>query len=226
MGIERREFKDSYRHKGMRRQLIRTLREKGISNEKVLYVLGSIPRHYFFDIGFDNWAYKDAAFPIGEEQTISQPYTVAYQTDLLEVEKGDRILEIGTGSGYQAAVLHDLGARVYTIERQESLYHKTRDLLEELGYYKIRTFLGDGFEGLERFAPFDKILITAAPESVPQKLYGQLEVGGKMVFPLGEEDGQQQMIRLTREEQGPLIEKLDFFRFVPMVPGVNRNVDR
>lgn len=213
---------DSYRHKGMRRQLIRSLRKRGIRNEKLLGVMGNIPRHFFFDVGFDDWAYKDVAFPIGEEQTISQPYTVAYQTDLLEVEEGDRILEIGTGSGYQAAVLHDMGARVYTIERHESLFEKTRELLQELGYYKVRTFLGDGFAGLDRHAPFDKILITAAPAQIPEKLYRQLEQSGRMVFPLGEEDGFQQMIRMTRSPGEPVIERFDHFRFVPMVSGINK----
>ena len=218
-----KEQKDTYRHRGMRRQLIKTLEGKGIENKKLLEVMGNIPRHYFFDSGFDDWAYKDSAFPIGEEQTISQPYTVAYQTNLLKVEKGDRILEVGTGSGYQAAILHDLGARVYTIERHESLYEKTRKRLESLGYGKIRTFLGDGFKGLPRFAPFDKILITAAPDNVPESLQEQLVVGGYMVFPLGGQNEAQQMIRMTRTEREPKVEKFDYFRFVPMVRGVNRS---
>lgn len=217
-----RQFTDTYRHKGMRRQLIRGLRKKGISDERVLQVIGTLPRHFFFDIGFDDWAYKDVAFPIGEEQTISQPYTVAYQSALLDIEKGDKVLEIGTGSGYQAAILHDLGGKVYTIERHESLFHKTRELLSQLGYYKIRTLLGDGFEGLESRAPFDKIIVTAAPDEIPEKLYKQLRIGGRLVFPLGGKDDHQQMIRMTRAAEGPDIEKFDFFRFVPMVPGVNK----
>lgn len=216
-----RKYNDTYRHKGMRRQLIKALRTKGVDNELLLEVMGNLPRHYFFDTGFDDWAYKDVAFPIGEEQTISQPYTVAYQTNLLQVQPGEKILEIGTGSGYQAAILHDLGAKVYTIERHEALYTKVEQLLKELGYYKIRTFLGDGYEGLEKFAPFDKILITAAPETTPHKLLKQLKIGGYMVFPKGGQDESQRMIRLTKTENKPIVEKFDFFRFVPMVRGVN-----
>ncbi len=215
------KYKDGYRHRGMRRQLIKSLEQKGINNQKILDVMEKIPRHYFFDTGFDDWAYKDVAFPIGEEQTISQPYTVGYQTNLLDVKKNDKILEVGTGSGYQAAILHDLGARVYTIERHESLYSKTKELLEELGYGRIRTFLGDGYQGLPRYAPFDKILITAAPDQIPEGLQEQLAVGGYMIFPLGGQNESQQMIRLTKTEGKPLIEKFDYFRFVPMVRGVS-----
>jgi len=217
------KYKDDYRHRGMRRQLIKSLEQKGINNQKLLDVMGKIPRHYFFDTGFDDWAYKDVAFPIGEEQTISQPYTVAYQTNLLDVQKYDKILEVGTGSGYQAVILHDLGAKVYTIERHQSLYTKTKELLNELGYEKIRTFLGDGYKGLPRYAPFDKILITAAPDKIPEALQEQLIVGGYMVFPLGGQKESQQMIRLTKTEGEPLIEKFDFFRFVPMVRGVSKS---
>ncbi len=218
------KYKDTYRHRGMRRQLIRTLKEKGITNERLLEVMGAIPRHFFFDTGFDDWAYKDVAFPIGEEQTISQPYTVAYQTNLLGVKPHDKILEIGTGSGYQAAILHDLGARVYTIERHESLYEMTRKRLEDLGYHKIRTFLGDGYQGLPRFAPFDKILITAAPSAIPADLQEQLAIGGFLVCPVGEQEASQQMIRLTRTTGEPTIERFDYFRFVPMVKGVNKGL--
>lgn len=215
-------FKDTYRHRGMRRQLIKTLRDKGIRNERLLNVMGELPRHYFFDTGFDDWAYKDVAFPIGEEQTISQPYTVAYQTNLLEVEEQDKILEVGTGSGYQAAILHDMGARVYTIERHESLYLRTTELLKDLGYVKIRTFHGDGYKGLPRFAPFDKILITAAPDAIPVELQNQLKVGGYLVCPVGAQNESQQMIRLTKTERDPIIERFDYFKFVPMVKGVNK----
>lgn len=217
------KFTDSYRHRGMRKQLIKTLESKGIDNSKLLEVMGAIPRHYFFDKGFDDWAYKDVAFPIGEEQTISQPYTVAYQTNLLDIKPRDKILEVGTGSGYQAAVLHDMGAKVYTIERQEVLFKKTEKLLKELGYNNIRTFLGDGYQGLPRYAPFDKILITAAPGLIPEKLQDQLAIGGYMVFPLGGQNESQQMIRLTKTEGKPKIEKFDFFRFVPMVKGINQS---
>lgn len=216
------KFKDTYRHRGMRRQLIKALREKGIRNEKLLDVMGRLPRHYFFDTGFDDWAYKDVAFPIGEKQTISQPYTVAYQTNLLDIKPYDKVLEVGTGSGYQAAILHDMGARVYTIERHETLYRRTTELLNDLGYHKIRTFLGDGYLGLPRFAPFDKILITAAPPSIPVELQDQLKIGGYLVCPVGEQDESQQMIRLTKSNGKPLIEKFDYFKFVPMLKGVNK----
>lgn len=216
------KYKDTYRHRGMRRQLIKTLRDKGIRNERLLNVMGELPRHYFFDTGFDDWAYKDVAFPIGEEQTISQPYTVAYQTNLLEVEEQDKILEVGTGSGYQAAILHNMGARVYTIERHESLYRRTTELLKDLGYGNIRTFHGDGYKGLPRFAPFDKILITAAPDAIPEELQNQLKVGGYLVCPVGAQNESQQMIRLTKTEGEPIIERFDYFKFVPMVKGVNK----
>lgn len=216
-------FRDTYRHRGMRRQLIKTLQEKGIQNERLLEVMGALPRHYFFDAGFDDWAYKDVAFPIGEEQTISQPFTVAYQTNLMEVRKNDKILEVGTGSGYQAAILCELGARVYTIERHESLYEKTNKRLRDLGYDKIRTFLGDGYQGLPRFAPFHKILITAAPDTIPEELQNQLTPGGFLVCPVGGQHESQQMIRLTKTDQDPVIERFDYFRFVPMVKGVSRD---
>ena len=221
-----RKFIDTYRHRGMRRQLIKTLREKGVNNEKLLKVMGDLPRHYFFDTGFDDWAYKDVAFPIGEEQTISQPFTVAYQTNLLDIQPQDKILEVGTGSGYQAAILHDMGARVYTIERHESLYRRTSELLEELGYIKIRTFLGDGYQGLPRYAPFDKILITAAPSEIPAELQNQLKVGGYLVSPVGAQNESQQMIRLIKTDGEPVIERYDYFKFVPMVKGVNKSLNR
>lgn len=221
-----RKFIDTYRHRGMRRQLIKTLREKGVNNEKLLKVMGDLPRHYFFDTGFDDWAYKDVAFPIGEEQTISQPFTVAYQTNLLDIQPQDKILEVGTGSGYQAAILHDMGARVYTIERHESLYRRTSELLRELGYIKIRTFLGDGYLGLPRYAPFDKILITAAPSEIPVELQNQLKVGGYLVSPVGAQNESQQMIRLIKTESEPIIERYDYFKFVPMVKGVNKSLNR
>lgn len=219
------KYIDTYRHRGMRRQLIKTLREKGVQNEQLLEVMGKLARHYFFDTGFDDWAYKDVAFPIGEEQTISQPYTVAYQTNLLDIKPNDKILEVGTGSGYQAAILHDMGARVYTIERHETLYRRTSDLLKDLGYSRIRTFLGDGYQGLPRFAPFDKILITAAPPSIPVELQQQLKIGGVLVCPVGDQDESQQMIRLIKTEDQPIVERHDYFKFVPMVKGVNKMVD-
>ena len=212
---------DNYRHKGLRKKLIETLRNKGVKDERILAAIGKIPRHAFLDRAFEDWAYQDAAFPIGNEQTISQPYTVAYQTDLLQIKPKDKVLEIGTGSGYQAVVLAELGAKVYTIERQKTLYEKTNKLLRELGYGQIRMFLKDGMEGLERFAPFDKILVTAAAKTIPKALKEQLAIGGLLVIPVGEEDGQV-MYRLTRIDQTKYnTEKFDYFRFVPLLKGIN-----
>ena len=182
-----------------------------------------IPRHFFLDKAFEEWAYSDTAFPIGCEQTISQPYTVALQTILLEVEPKIKILEVGTGSGYQACVLAELGAKVYTIERQEGLFHRTNNLLKEMGYGQIRTFLKDGYEGLPRFSPFDRILITAAAEKIPEPLKEQLAIGGKLVVPLGSGEVQT-MIRLTRQSESSYgQEKFGQFRFVPLVKGIEKN---
>ena len=164
------QYSDNYRHKGLRKKLVSELRKKGIIDEKILEAIGSIPRHYFLDPTFDDWAYKDVAFPIEADQTISQPYTVAMQTYLLELKSKERVLEIGTGSGYQACVLSFLGAKVYTIERQEQLFLKTSDFLPEIGYGNIRTLYGDGYKGAPRFAPFDKILITAGAPEIPRDL--------------------------------------------------------
>lgn len=214
---------DDYRHKGLRKKLEETLRAKGIRDEKILQAIGTLPRHQFLDTAFEEQAYEDRPFPIGAGQTISQPYTVAYQSTLLEVKKRDKILEIGTGSGYQAAILSLLGARVFTIERQESLFHKTNHLLQQLGFGNIRSFLKDGFKGLPEFAPFDKILITAAPEEVPLELVKQLKPGGLMVFPKGA-TGRQVMCLLIPDKQGNyLIKEMDFFSFVPMLPGISKN---
>lgn len=211
---------DDYRHKGLRKKLEETIRSKGITDVKVLEAIGSLPRHQFLDTAFEEQAYEDRAFPIGAGQTISQPYTVAYQTTLLDVKKRDKILEIGTGSGYQSAILSMLGARVFTIERQESLFFKTNYLLQQLGLGNIRTFLKDGFKGLPEFAPFDKVLITAAPEEIPTELVKQLKAGGRMVFPKGGK-GKQVMCLLTKtNNEHYQIEEKDFFSFVPMLPGV------
>ena len=174
-----RNYEDSYQHKGLRKQLINLLREKGITDENVLEAINTIPRHFFLDSAFDKIAYEDRAFPISQGQTISQPYTVAYQTQLLQIKKSDKVLEIGTGSVYQATILAELGARVYTIERQKQLF----DIQQKEYYFKkqypnIKFFFGDGFEGLPTFAPFDKIIITAAAPFVPPKLVQQLKVGG------------------------------------------------
>ena len=213
---------DNYRHKGLRKKLVRTVREKGIKDERILQAIGKIPRHFFLDRAFEDWAYKDAAFPIGMEQTISQPYTVAYQTNLLDLEANDKVLEIGTGSGYQAAVLSEMGAKVYSIERHRALFEKTSKLLKKMNYGRIRLFLRDGMEGLERFAPFDKILVTAAATSIPTALKEQLAIGGHLVIPVGKQDSQT-MYRVTRiDEHTYKTEKFDYFRFVPLLRGVNQ----
>lgn len=211
---------DDYRHKGLRKKLIESIRAKGILDERVLEVMGTLPRHFFLDKAFEEQAYKDQPFPIGSEQTISQPYTVAYQTQLLEVKKGDKILEIGTGSGYQACVLAMLGARIYTIERQESLYKKTKKILTQLGFTRVKIHLGDGYRGLPVFAPFDKIIITAAPEEIPETLLDQLKIGGRMVLPKGP-SGRQVMCTIIKQDDGKFtLEQGHVFSFVPMLPGI------
>jgi protein-L-isoaspartate(D-aspartate) O-methyltransferase len=195
-----RSLEDNYQHKGMRKKLVDLLREKGITDENVLNAIHSIPRHYFLDSAFDKIAYEDRAFPIEEGQTISQPYTVAYQTQLLQIKKGEKVLEIGTGSVYQATVLAELGARVFTIERQKKLYEKHRNYIFKTKYPNIKFFYGDGFEGLPSYAPFDKVIITAAAPFIPPKLIAQMRVGGMMVIPVDEEENQR-MLRITKLEQ-------------------------
>ncbi|MCC6634469.1 MAG: protein-L-isoaspartate(D-aspartate) O-methyltransferase [Chitinophagaceae bacterium] len=212
---------DTYRHKGLRKQLIDILKEKGITQENVLNAINNIPRHFFLDPAFDNIAYEDRAFPIGEGQTISQPYTVAYQTQLLNVKKFDKVLEIGTGSVYQASVLAELGASVFTIERQKNLYVKNNKFIFKNKYLNIKFFYGDGFEGLPQFAPFDKIMITAAAPFIPTKLIEQLKIGGQMVIPVDEGEVQR-MLRLTKQKDGTLLEEeFEKFSFVPMLKGKN-----
>src|SRR6185437_2463975 len=196
-----RTFEDTYRHKGLRRQLVDVIRKKGITDERVLDAILHIPRHFFMDSAFEKIAYEDRAFPIAEGQTISQPYTVAYQTQLLNVRRNDKVLEIGTGNEYQSIVLAEMGARIYTIERQKKLYEQNKDFILRSKYPNIKFFYGDGFEGLPSFAPFDKILITAAAPFIPPKLLEQLKVGGLMVLPL-DEDGRQRMLRLTKNDNG------------------------
>jgi protein-L-isoaspartate(D-aspartate) O-methyltransferase len=214
-----RTFEDTYKHKGLRRQLVETIRTKGITDEKVLDVLLHLPRHYFMDSAFEKIAYEDRAFPIAEGQTISQPYTVAYQTQLLEVKPYEKILEVGTGSAYQASVLAEMGAQVFTIERQKKLFETNK----QFGYLKkypgMRFFYGDGYEGLPTFAPFDKVLVTAAAPSVPTKLIAQLKPGGRMVIPVGE-GKVQRMLRITKGMGDQLEEEVfDNFSFVPMIEG-------
>lgn len=210
---------DSYRHKGLRRKLVDTIKIKGITDEKVLAVISDIPRHFFLDSAFDEVAYEDRAFPIGEGQTISQPYTVAYQTQLLELKPFQKVLEIGTGSAYQAVVLAEMGVQVFTIERQKKLFdqNKTFALLKK--YPSLKLFYGDGYEGLPTYAPFDRVLITAAAPEIPQKLLQQLKTGGMMVIPVGA-GNVQQMLRLTKEADGTFKEEIfDNFSFVPMLGG-------
>ncbi len=214
-----RVFEDSYRHKGLRKKLIDTLRSKGLNDENVLEALGRIPRHYFLDSAFDEAAYEDRAFPIGEGQTISQPYTVAYQTQLLQVKPFDKVLEIGTGSMYQASVLAEMGASVHTIERQKKLFEKTRQFILRTKYPNIKFFYGDGYEGLPTFAPFDKVIITAAAPFIPPKLVEQMKRGGCMVLPLDEGECQR-MVRLTKMSDGTIMEEaFENFSFVPMLTG-------
>ncbi|HUQ65717.1 MAG TPA: protein-L-isoaspartate(D-aspartate) O-methyltransferase [Flavitalea sp.] len=216
-----RKYEDTYRHKGLRKQLVDTLKQKGITDERVLKAINNIPRHYFLDSAFDKVAYEDRAFPIAEGQTISQPYTVAYQTQLLDTKQYEKVLEIGTGSGYQAIVLGEMGAHVYTIERQRKLFEEHRNFILRRKYSNIKYFFGDGYEGLPTFAPFDKIIVTAAAPFIPQKLVQQLKKGGKMIIPVGE-GSVQIMNRITKNEDGSATEEvLDKFSFVPMVEGRN-----
>ena len=216
-----RATEDGYRHKGLRRKLVETVRGKGITDEKVLAAIENIPRHFFLDSAFDEVAYEDKAFPIAEKQTISQPYTVAYQTQLLEVKPHQKVLEIGTGSCYQAAVLAELGAKVFTIERQKKLFDTNKTFQWIKKYPSIKFFYGDGFEGLPTYAPFDKVIITAAAPFVPEKLIDQMKVGGMMVIPFGSGDVQV-MKRLIKQSDGSVKEEVfDNFSFVPMLQGKN-----
>jgi len=214
-----RPTEDTYRHKGLRKKLVDTIKSKGITDEKVLHAIERIPRHFFLDSAFDEVAYEDKAFPIAEKQTISQPYTVAYQTQLLEVKSFDKVLEIGTGSAYQACVLADMGAQVYTIERQKKLFDGNINFPFLRKYPNIKFFYGDGYEGLPTFAPFDKVLITAAAPDVPKKLVEQMKTGAMMVIPLGTGDVQV-MKRYIKQLDGSLKEEVyDRFSFVPMLSG-------
>ncbi len=211
---------DNYQYKGLRRKLVEELRQKGIQSEAVLNAIFNVPRHLFLDKAFDTWAYKDNAFPIDCEQTISQPYTVAFQTQLLQVKPKDKVLEIGLGSGYQACVLSEMGARVYSIERHKLLHDKTSKRLRKMGYIGIRTYYGDGFLGLPTLAPFDKILITASIDKIPAELVHQLKPGGIMVLPIGSTEGSQIMTEVRKSENGAISTfEHGYFRFVPMLEG-------
>lgn len=214
-----RQTEDTYRHKGLRKKLVDTVRAKGITDERVLDAIAKIPRHFFLDSAFDEVAYEDKAFPIAASQTISQPYTVAYQSQLLEVKPFVKVLEIGTGSAYQASVLAEMGAQVFTIERQKTLFDANKKFEYIKRYPNIKFFYGDGYEGLPTYAPFDRILITAAAPEIPPRLVEQLKPGGFMVIPLGSGDVQV-MKRLTRQQDGTMQEEIfDKFSFVPMLGG-------
>ena len=214
-----RQFEDTYRHKGLRKKLVDSIRDKGITDERVLKALEDLPRHFFMDSAFDEKAYEDKAFPIGEGQTISQPYTVAYQTQLLQVRSFEKVLEIGTGSAYQAAILAAMGALVYTIERQKKLFDLNRQFSFLKKYPNIKLFYGDGYEGLPTYAPFDKVLITAAAPTIPPKLMDQLKPEGMMVVPVGEGEIQR-LMRITKLHSGSIREEVfDNFSFVPMLEG-------
>lgn len=209
-------YLDSYRHKGLRKKLVDAIHEKGITDGKVLEAINRVPRHLFMDSSFLEFAYQDNAFPIGSGQTISQPYTVAYQTQLLQVLPGDKILEIGTGSGYQSCILLEMGAKVYTIERQKKLFEKTRSFLPAIGY-NPKMFYGDGYKGLPAYAPFDKIIITAAAPEIPQELINQMKNGGILVIPVGPMEVQT-MVTIHKISPNELIRTgHDHFRFVPML---------
>lgn len=216
----RRPTEDTLRHQGLRKKLIDQLRSKGILDEQVLAALNRVPRHFFMDAGFDELAYQDRSFPIEADQTISHPYTVAYQTQLLGVKKHDKVLEVGTGSAYQSAVLAELGVRVHTIERQRKLYDQVQSFSWLMKTYPfIKFFYGDGYAGLPKFAPFDKILITAGAPQVPMALLQQLKIGGVAVVPIGEGESQR-MHRLVRVSESDMEQQvLEEFQFVPMLQG-------
>ena len=212
---------DNFRHQGLRKKLVQELFNKGIEDQKILEAFMKVPRHFFLDSSFTKQAYTDVAFQIGAGQTISQPYTVAFQTQLLKISKGDKVLEIGTGSGFQTCILCELGAKVYSIERQKELFVKTKPLIEKLNYTPKLRF-GDGFAGWEAFAPFDKILITCGAPIIPQALVDQLSPGGRMVIPLGAGEVQE-MILLTKSVSGEISQRsYGKFRFVPMLPNTER----
>jgi protein-L-isoaspartate(D-aspartate) O-methyltransferase len=210
------KYIDGYREQGARKMLVEEIKKKGIEDEKVLAAIGKVPRHVFFQETFWNQAYRDIAFKIDEGQTISQPFTVAYQTQLLHIRRDDKVLEIGTGSGYQTCILAELGAKVYTIERLEKLYQKAGRMVPELGY-KARFFLGDGSKGLAKRAPYDKIIVTAGAPTVPDELVKQLNIGGILVIPVGDQKSQKMITILKTGENTQETIELDTFRFVPLV---------
>lgn len=213
-------FEDNFQHQGMRRKLVQEIRQKGITDESVLTAIGTIPRHLFMDNSFIKFAYADKAFPIAAGQTISQPYTVAFQTEALDIKKFDKVLEVGTGSGYQAAVLCQMGAIVYTIERQRALYDFARKLLPSIGYHP-HFFYGDGYQGLPGYSPFDKIIVTAATSFVPEALKLQLVINGRLVIPVGERNLQTMKIITRCSETEFIEEERGGFIFVPLLKGTS-----
>jgi protein-L-isoaspartate(D-aspartate) O-methyltransferase len=213
-------LKDTNKHKGLRNQLVKQLQDKGITDKSVLNAIAEIPRHLFLNSSFEDFAYQDKAFPIGADQTISQPYTVAFQSQLLEVQKEHKILEIGTGSGYQTAVLCKMGANVYSIERQNELFKKTSRLLPHMGIRPKKLIFGDGYKGLEVDAPFDSIIVTAGAPFIPQPLMAQLKIGGRLVIPVGEKE---QIMTLLIRKNETQFEKHEYgdFKFVPLLENKN-----
>ena len=215
-------MKDTAKHQGLRNQLAALLEQKGITDKNVLDAIRKIPRHLFLNSGFEDYAYQDKPFPIGAGQTISQPYTVAYQSQLLEVNKGDKVLEIGTGSGYQTAVLCAMGAKVFSIERQSELFKTTSLLLPKLGIRPKHLSFGDGYKGLPNYAPFDSIIVTAGAPIIPKPLMAQLKIGGRLVIPVGAENQVQIMTVLTRKTETQFEkQELGEFRFVPLLENKN-----
>ena len=208
-------IEDNYKQRGLRNKLVKLLRSKGILEERLLAAIGKVPRHVFFDDALLNHAYEDKAFPIGEGQTISQPYTVAFQTEKLEIKPGDKVLEIGTGSGYQACILMELGAKLYTIEYQRKLYEKAKEKLPTMGYHPFFV-CGDGSKGLPAKAPFDKIIVTAGAPVIPEALTDQLSEGGILIIPVGNRE-KQKMVKITKKKGKLTKEEFDYFAFVPLL---------
>ena len=214
---------DNYRHKGMRQQLVKQLRASGFTDERVLAAINEVPRHVFLDSSFVEYAYSDQPFSIGSGQTISQPSTVAMQSHLLAVEAGMKVLEVGTGSGYQACVLAAMGAKVFSIERQRNLYFHTKEVLEQLPY-RVKTFLGDGYEGLDSYKYYDRVIVTAGAPFIPPKIIEQMKPGGIMVIPMDNADGDgQTMVRITKTDKGLIREEFGSFKFVPMLTGTAKD---